>query len=564
MTEKNLIQTFVPVSVHGRMTLRGSSRSGSISPMEAARIELEVERRQAVQVRRMYYEGSQFSEANQEERVMCPPGSSQRKIPEHRRLHSYSTQIQECVDFLANRLGAAFSIEAADSAVQSVLNDMVVASDTIYALDDQGEIAVVTDDVLREALIAGDTPVYAGWDPVEERVFLEFWECEAVEFLMSNRSQVDSVIRYDMVWMPDPTSGIEREVEERVVYRMEMNAFGIPECLKETYVEDDDTPQSVEWLGVGRIPWALLRSDAKGLRAVRGESLITDQAMATADRYNAVEQTGYLIARYNSHSNVVVIGDAASLKLESDGRVSKDVADVLTFPGGTAVEVLTLPTSPEMIDHQRMVLSEALHAVFGVTRTDPESIQGLGGVSGYALEILNQKTEGTFSRIARNWRKDWIGLLDLVLDVAAWKRDASYMVMNVETMETRPFDPDSFDVVEVGEIPVSTWWDVDPGVVFPNRKIGIRMGSGYIVDDVKIRDDFVANLISREEALRQRGLDNKTIKRIVEEIDDAVEKAKPETPEIGMFGVAPQVQSIGTAVGSTVAGDTERPGTDQA
>lgn len=565
---ENVIQTFVPASVQGRMTMVTSRRKGTISPADAARIEIETRRRMSIARRREYYAGTQFDAENAEEqRYQYRDGRSAANpvVPEHRRLHAYSTQIQECVDFLANRLGAGFTIAADQTPVQDVIDAMVVATDTIYAPNAEGDIEIVTDDVLREALMTGDTPVYVGWDPVEERPYLEFWESEAVEFVPLNRTEIEMVIRYDWVWMTDPVTGVERQVEERLVYRMEGNAFGIAECVVEVYLEDDEAPRSREWTGLGRIPWQLLRSDAKGLRSLRGEALITEQAMAMADRYNAVEQTGYLIARYNSHSNVAVIGDAASLKLESDGRVSKDVADVLTFPGGTALQVLTLPTSPEMIEHQRAVLSEALHGVFGVTRVDPETLQGLGQVSGYALEILNQKSEGTYSRVARNWRKDWVRLIDLVLDVTAWKRDAQFAVLDVATMQMRPFTPPADDEMmpqfAPNETPVALWWEVDPRIVFPNRRVGIRMGSGYIVDDVKVRDDFVAGLISRQEALRLRGYDDPDIVRIVDEIDDAADKEMERAaPEVGVYGVGPVAPSS-VKSGSTLAGDTDSPAT---
>lgn len=551
-------QVFVPSSVAGRMTLVSSSVTGTISPEDAQRVEEENRRRFGVQRRRLYYSGTQFEEANQVEGADCAPGDPDGRVPEHRRLHAYSTQIQECVDFMSNRLGAGFSIDAADKDVKDTLHDMIKWSDKIFARDEDGDVEAVTDDVLREALIAGDTPVYVGWDPVEETPYLEFWECEAVEFIMANRSTVEKVIRYDVVWAEEPLTGTLRQVEERVVYEMRPNTVGIMECVAETWQGTDEEPSRTQWLGVGRIPWGLLKADAKGLRSVRGESLITDQAMDTADRYNAVEQTGYLIARYNSHSNVAVIGDAASLKLESDGRVSKDVADVLTFPGGTALQVLSLPTSPEMIEHQREVLAEALHSVFGVTRVDATTIQGLGQVSGYALEILNQKSEATFSRVSRNWRRDWYTLLDLVLDIVAWKREAVAIAVNPETGDEIELAVDEDGVIADVQIPegwtdvefTDRWWDVDPAIVFPNRKIKIRVGTGYVVDDVKVRDDFVAELISREEALRKRGYDDPTIKQIIRELDAQADKAIANQPEVGLFTGGP-TSNIQT--GSTLA-----------
>lgn len=566
MAEKDSIRTFVPSSVAGQMTLVSSTINGRISPKDAERIERETVRRGRIHQRRLYYAGTQFDEENTKEATDCLPGERSDRVPEHRRLHAYSTQIQECVDFIANRLGAGFSIESSSPDVQQVIHEMIEATDPIYALDDSGDIEAVTDDVLREALIAGDTPTYVGWDPVEERPYLEFWEAESVEFLMRNRTEVAEVIRYDWVW--DMVDGEEKQVEERVVYSRQPNDLGMLEVTAETYLGEESEPRFTEWLGIGSLPWRLLKADSKSLRGVRGESLITDQAMETADRYNAIEQTGYLIARYNSHSNVAVIGDAASLKLESDGRVSKDVADVLTFPGGTALQVLTLPTSPEMIEHQRDVLAQALHSVFGVQRSDPESIKGLGQLSGYALEILNQKTEGTFSRVARNWRKDWVALVELVLEITAWKRDAPYVLVHEETGDMREWTPPESMLDEAPEIPEGyrpypMWWMVDPDTVFPNRKVSIRTGSGYIVDDVKVRDDYVAGLISREEALRKRGYDKPGIKRIMDEIEDEAERTRPEAPEVGLYGLPQQQPPAVGAPASPVQSGTAVTDTDR-
>lgn len=312
------------------------------------------------------------------------------------------------------------------------------------------------------------------------------------------------------------------------------------------------------FLGIGRIPWILMKSDAKSLRGSRGESPITTQAMETADRLNAVEQVSYLISRYNSHANVAVIGDGASLKLESDGRVEKDVADVLTFPGGTALQVLTLPTDPQMIEHQRKVLTDALFGCFGLTRVDTDTVGTLGSISGYALEILNQKQESTTGRITRTWRKCWNDLIDLVLDCHAWWALGQVQMLDNHGEWQDLTDDEMMAVlgsVDDPDAPIVavTWWNVDPAATFPNRTLKISMGTGYIVDDVMIRDDFTAGLISRKEALRQRGMGPTQIDQIEQEIGEE----KPPTPEIGAFGQGgttggARLQPVGTKAGSTL------------
>lgn len=546
MAEKSYIRqsVMVPVTVNGVLRVVQMEFSGDPKDMHDQAVESA--RRTEVAKRRLYYEGAQYDAENALVQETCGEGPSER-VPEHLRLHAYSTQIKDAVDFLAARLGDGFSIEADAPAVQTVVDDMVQATDTIYALSDEGEPEIVTDLPLREAMVAGDTPVYVGWDPIEQRVVLEFWECERVQFDLASAQIPEKVTRTEVVWATDD-AGVDREIVERKVYEMVAREDGVRECRVQTFWDDERDPRETGWLGVGSLPWRLLRADRTAMREFRGSSLVTSQAMGTADRYNAVEQTGYLISRYNSHSNVAVIGDGASLRLESDGRVQKDVADVLTFPGGTALQVLELPTDPQMINHQAQVLADALYQSFGITRVDQSTITGLGELSGYALEILNQKTDGTFQRLARQWRKDWAALIDLALDVYAWKAQGEAPALSSEGPEVPAED-------QVADEPVEGWWAVDPDVVFPNRKLAIRMGTGYVVDDVKIRDDFVADLISREQALRERGYDDGDIRKIVREIDAAKKAAQPEPAETGRALNGFQAES---PVGSTVAAGIQR------
>jgi hypothetical protein len=159
-------------------------------------------------------------------------------------------------------------------------------------------------------------------------------------------------------------------------------------------------------------------------------------------------------------------------------------------------------------------------------------VQNIGAVSGYALEILNRKTEGTFRRVRRNWIKDVKTLCSLILDVTAYKRDATAVLLDPETLLTVPFDVEDVTfVIPEGTIPMVAFWDVDPTVVFPNRVVEVTMGSGYIVDDVMLRDDYVAGLISRHQALARRGWSPEEIKAN----EDEIEQEKPPVPE----GLAP-------------------------
>lgn len=486
--------------------------------------------------RRLYYAGQQYDGTNAEAEAECGG-----PLPEHRRLHAYSTQIQECVDFLSNRLGSKFQMTAHSDDVQKVIDAVTADNDVVSSMSEDGSPTIVIDSLLRDALMCGDVPVYIGWDHGEQRPYWQFWESERVTFVIEDTLDPVAVVRVETVWADDGT-GTMREVQEQAVYQMlphdevdpvtgESTPGPMEACVTIWHDREQEPVMGPTWLGIGRLPWVLLRGDKKSLRGLRGEPLITQQAMETADRYNAVEQTGYLISRYNSHSNVAVIGDAASLKLETDGRVSKDVADVLSFPGGTALQVLSLPTDPQMIQEQQEVLANALYSAFGVTRSDPSTINGLGNVSGYALEILNQKTEATYDRLVRQWRKDMVALVDATLDITAWQTRGQS-------------DPDPTDLYD------TDWWEVTPATVFSDRRVAVRLGSAGVVDDAKIRDDFVSKLISRQEALRQKGYEPDQIKAIEKEIDEATPKVT--TPESGGYQIATPVVNGNTQTRSQV------------
>ena len=336
-------------------------------------------------------------------------------------------------------------------------------------------------------------------------------------------------------WMVPPGADSERPVKIRRVWEVQMRfpdeldpvSLALPvtgrlECGEQVWLIDEADQNNNQllrtiWWGVPFLPWWLTRGDKTSLRATRGESLITDQSMKTADRYNAVEQVSWLIARYNSHASLVVMGDAAVLQNQAK-RIQKDVADVLTFPGGTNAIALELPTDPEMINHQRESLLDGLYGSMGVTRVDQTSLQGLGDVTGYALEILNQKSDGTFSKVKQQLIRDWKKLLNLVLDCHAYWSQGT-------RLDEVQFDVEGFgDDVAGAEAPPN-YDTIDPELVFPNRAMEIVLGSGYVVDDVKIRDDFVAGLISLQEALRQKGLSDPEIQIIVEEQAQAKDDA---------------------------------------
>lgn len=537
----------VPISVGGKVRLVSLPPDATGRDMFLA--EVENIRRQGIDKRRRYYGGEQYDEENHQTAVENHLDPMVQRLPEHLRLHAYSTHIDESVDFIASQLAESFEAVAKDAAVQAVIDEAMINSDQITGSGDSEDATL--EDVFRDSLIAGDVAVELRWDP-DGTIWYEFWDSEQVQFDWADRRTLQSVTREEIIWVEDVDG--DREVRERVVYDLVANGVviqdddGFPtvirECRRQVYWDDEESPRDIRFLGLPFLPWVLLKCTTKSLRAMRGESIVTDQCMEHADRYNANEQIAYLCARYNSHGNLAVVGDAAALKVEKEGGLGKDVTDVLTFPGGTSVSQITLPTDPKMIDHQRMVLAEAMYSTFGLTRVDQETVSGLSGVSGYALEILNRKTDGTFRRITKNFVRDLRVLFSMTLDLRAY-------LDNIELVyrDLTPFDPtrevDPAKPIE-DQMPFVAFWEVDPDSVFSNREIEIRMGSGYIVDDVLVRDDFLAKLISRKEALRRRGWSDDDIKRVEEELE---EEAPPQ-PEDGLFTT--NGSGGGTKAGATV------------
>lgn len=516
-------------------------------------------RRKAIARRRLYFDGEQYEDENFATADALGCVRKGERLPEHNRLHSYATQISESIEFIADQLAESFEIEVSDEEgdkaareeALSVCQVAMAASDQLSGTNEDDDVS--WNETITDALVAGDVAVEVRWDPVDRTAYLEFWEAETVRFDYADRRTLEAVTRDELIWVTDD-DGEERQVLEQIRYDLvdiETPIGTLAECRRQIFWDQEEAPREVEMLGIPFIPWQILRADSASLRAVRGRSIISTQVMGHADRYNANEQVAYLIARFNSYASLAVTGDTVTLKLERDGGMRKDVADILTFPGGSTVSAVTLPTDPSMIEHQRTVLAEAMYHCFGLTRVDTETVANLGGISGYALEILNRKVEGTFRRIRRNWKRDIRTLLTMILDLTAYRMETKVFVA-----DGAEFDPEA---TELPDGLLMAFWDVNPDETFPDRAFDIRMGSGYIVDDVLVRDDYAAGLISRQEALRQRGKTDDEISQIEKEIKD--ETPDPILPLNGLNGQASPADQNGSAskvkAGATV-GTAER------
>lgn len=501
---------------------KGKPQTAVGETAEEADLRAGEERRRAdVVLARQYYDGTQFDERNLVRATALK--SSVADLPEHEKLHAYSTQIQEAIDFIATQMAESFALAAEDEATTEVLMTALKASPDLEGGQDDVEISVTN--VLRDAMIAMDTPVWIRWDAVAGTAWADYWSSEEVEFRFEPRdkTKLKEVITKQTLWVNEKPNGPRKRVE-RSVWKMREGA-----CIREVNYDEDDPHETIEE-GLPFIPWISLRAQKKKSKSLRGESLVSSQMQRMADRYNANEQIAYLIARYNSHGNLAVIGDAASLKVELDARINKDVADILSFPGGTALQVLSLPTDPQMIEHQREVLLDGMYGGFGLSRLDHSTLQAMGQVTGYALEIMNRKSDGTFNQVKNRYIGDFRKMLNMILDVTAYKEGTD------EDEAPAELDPSEEGLAGGDNVATSR---------FPNRKFSISLGSGGVIDEVQIRDDFTAGLISRGEANRRRGSDDEAIRKINEEI----EQEAPPAPETGLAG-----KTIGAAASAIKSG----------
>jgi hypothetical protein len=553
----------------------------------------EKRRKAEIATNRLYFDGAQYDVDNESLAAEMNLQEGQH-LEEHERKHAAATQIRDCVEFISYQLTDGFQIIAkakvsdseqeeggapkVNDKLQEVIDQAVDATDLLSNFSDE-DIAV--DAIMIDGAQAGDVPYETHWDPVTGTAYWTFWPAEWVEFDVPRGQFIRRVVREQTIDVDVTKDGTttRRTVKEKVVYELVDTGSGgngeddgetHTECRRTTFWDREDKPVDTQFLGVPFIPWGVIRVHKEGIRGFRGDPLVNRAARDATDRYNAVEQLAYKIARFNSHSNLAVSGDQAFVKIQQDKGVNKDLEDVLGFPGSTLITAVSLPTDTQMIEHVRAIMADAIYSCFGLVRVEPNTFQNLGAITGYALEILNRKSEGKLRRVRRIFKTDMIRMINQMLDVTAYKLPG-VSEDDVEDLEGfEPFERDPDDDQPSPDVP--NWWDIDPDQVFPDRDIEIRMGTGYIVDDVAIRDDYTAKLISRREGLRQRGHGEEEVDQIEAEISDEASQAtenmiavKEAAPDVAMAGenldeakdrkqngnVRPSGTTAGAATGST-------------
>lgn len=483
-----------------------------------------------VDLRRLYYWGKQYEGLN--DQIAAQLGKSnvpgdKNRLKEHQRAHAYSTHIQEGLDFLADQITGQMILqpepEVDESTGQPIPDtENLDVQEFLDQLWERSRLKNRNQEIAREVLIAGNLAceirMVRTADPEIPGAKFIFWqvpnECRlhysAVDWVKLEKVEVfpdDEIVYVYLLRIYIGGTIVDPETGEETPGLRE-------ECVRETWEADSyetDRARKVapdERLGIPFIPFVHLHGENEGLRSMFGRSMITTQLMQTADRYNAGKQLEFLALRYNSFATLAVTGDMVHLQnTEQDSNVDrtmilrKDLGEFITFPGGTGVHTIELPTDTNLIQSQTEALIDSMFGLMGLERINKDTISSFGGVSGYALEILNRKTDGTFRRITENMREGF-----LLMVQGAFKVDA---------YSTAPAGVDP----ETGES-ILEWWLVDPDTVWPDQKVLVDFGSAYIVDEVAVRDDFTAKIISRAEALRKKGYTAKQIKVIEDEIED--------------------------------------------
>ena len=443
---------------------------------------------------RRYYGGEQYDVENDDLATRAGFTAQHKRMPEHMRKHAYSSHISECVDFLADMLAKGVSFEGSNA---DEVNDWWTQADMNQRIDDW----------FRDALICGDVYGEPDWDPATEKVSLDIWEAESVWPVYDQRDwrRLDHWYRFQTLVDADGVETQEIRLSILQTFFEEVSGAIVQGVVEYRYLDDRYVDQRV--LGLPFFDLVHARGDTRQrLRSQFGDTMVSRKIQGSADRYNALGQLGFRVARQNSFATLGIVGDAAlaggALR---DDMIPKDIADVLTFPGGTSLVPIELPTDPRMLQHQMSMLEKNIYKDFGLSKTDIEDIGGLGTVSGYALEVLNRKDRATNDRIRKNAIAGIRALANKMLDVVAVRQG---------TAEGR------------------NWWEIDPVETFPNREgLEVSVGSGDVVDATGDRDDYTARIVSRRYVLRRKGLSTPDILRVETELaaeDDAVMERQME------------------------------------
>ena len=459
-----------------------------------------------------YYRCEQYDKENENERSLLGL-TPDRRLPEHRRLHSYTGVIEEGIDFITDQLIENLGIEVKSNAeiASGEPDDTPPPEQTIFLnIWEQSDMDLNAPDLTREALISAESYILLKWDEAEKLVRLIPYDAESIDPVYS-QDNYKKMIRCN-IWQNKYVQEQGREVKYKEQYILGMTSEGFQECMYLKFDDVSEQPIESKLLNIPFIPIIHIKAIRKRVRESFGESLV-DRLMSDADRYNAVNQLEFLIARFNSSSHLAIFGNETQIKPENL-HLGGEANDFWSFPSTTDAKAIALPTDPTMLTNQKETIETQMYRKMGLQRMDIQDFKGLGAPSGYALEIINRKTEGVFSRLQKELSKSYVEVFDKAMDMQA--------------------------IMESGK----TWWSIDPKKIYPNRTIGFIFGSMFVADREQIRADYVAGIISQKKSLIMMGFSEIEALEIMDDLASEREAANASEME-GLSGLMKKNLNVG-------------------
>jgi len=458
----------------------------------------------------LYYEGKQYDKDNF--RFSQALGiKSDCRLPEHERLHSYSGVIEEGIDFITDQLVENLNIEVkSDAEIKSGQpDDKSTVEQQIYLnIWEQSDMELNAPDLTREALVSAESYILLRWDEAEKIVRIIPYDAENVDPVYS-QDNYKQMIRCS-IYQNKYIESEDRNVQFKEVYTIGQTSEGYAECIYLKYDDISEDPIEARLLNIPFIPIIHLVAIRKRVRESFGESLV-ERLIGDADRYNSVNHLEFMIARYNSISHLAIFGDETNIK-PGQLNLGGEANDFWAFPASTDVKPVTLPTDITMINNQKETIENQMYRKMGLQRMDIQDFKGIGAPSGYALEIINRKTEGVFSRIQKELAKGYTEVFDKAMDMQAFMESG------------RP------------------WYAIDPKKIYPNRTVKYTFGSMFVADKNEIRADFIAGLVSQRKSLMLMGYSETNALEIMDQLAEERETTAALEME-GMAGLITNTKS---------------------
>lgn len=451
-----------------------------------------------------YYRREQYDKENESERLQLGL-TSDKRLPEHRRLHCYTGAIEEGIDFITDQLMEKLSIKVKTNAevLSGEPEDTPPSEQTIFLnIWEQSDMDLNAPDLTREALVSAESYILLKWDESEQIIKILPYDAESIDPVYSQDNYKKMI--HCNIWENKYDSVQGREVKYREQYILGMTSEGYQECLYLKYNDIQDEPIEARLLNIPFIPIVHIKAIRKRVRESFGESLV-ERLVPDADRYNAVNQLEFLIARFNSSSHLAVFGTESAIKPENL-HLGGEANDFWAFPATTDAKAIALPTDPTMLVNQKETIENQMYRKMGIQRMDMQDFKGLGAPSGYALEIINRKTDGVFIRIQKELSKAYIEVFDKSMDMQA-------------IMESQ-----------------KPWWSIDPKKIYPNRTIIFTFGSMFVADREQIRSDYVAGLVSQKKSLILMGYSETEALEIIDQVNEESQVKKDSEME-GLAGI---------------------------